>query len=107
MTDPDSLPGDPYPDCDGCERLVTERDALMAERQDAIEMLKRFGVTAHPSHPPEMPLTARLIGVLDRGESMKAELATLRAALVDACNVLDELGSKQAFRLRNQGGIEP
>ncbi len=41
-----------------------------------------------------------VLALLDR-------IRQLEAVLTKACNVLDELGSKQAFRLRNEGQIEP
>jgi len=66
-----------------------------------MERLRSLALNGNGTASPYVPLLgSELLALLD-------EIVLLRTLLQRACDELDELGSKEAFRLRNKGGLDP
>jgi len=105
------------------ERLTASRDEALHELNDIRELADAYQAGEMKACRAERDLLRKLNVEMvenflgpDAAEYKRnllravklhtGETDRLRAALKEACDELDLLGSKQAFRLRNKGGIE-
>ena len=81
--------------------MPTEIDLGAADINEALRYAQDFVRTEHPASCSDELMLSR--GVL----ALVARVEEFERCLAEARDELNVLGSKQAFRLRNKGGIEP